>query len=117
MRGLDAEFHFTDDPCPAGGTGGLERPWGSRVFLNPPYGRRVDTWLHKALAELESGTEVVVALLPARTDTVWFHDLVLGRAAEVRFIRGRLYFDDGSGRAPFPSMLVVWRCVESTQSS
>lgn len=108
---LDREFQFTDDPCPLGGAEGLERPWGRRVFLNPPYGRKINLWLYKALGELERGTELVAALLPTRTDTIWFHDLVLARADEVRFLRGRIHFNEGRGRAPFPSMIVVWRSL------
>jgi len=106
---LDAEFRFTDDPCPPDGVGGLERRWKRRVFLNPPYGRVTPKWLGKALEEISHKTDLVVALLPARTDTSWFHNLVMPHAAEIRFISGRLYFDDGGGRAPFPSMIVVYR--------
>ena len=47
-------------------------------------------------------------LLPARTDTSWFHDYIYG-TAEIRFLRGRLYFNDGIGRAPFPNMVVIFR--------
>lgn len=107
---LDAEFHFDDDPCPHFGAedapDGLLRPWGERVYVNPPYGREVWRWFDKALGELKNGTEVVVFLLPARTDTAWFHDYALPNAKEIRFIRGRLHFSE-KGPAPFPSMLVI----------
>jgi site-specific DNA-methyltransferase (adenine-specific) len=53
--------------------------------------------------------DVAVFLLPARTDTIWFHDIVLKFAEEIRFLKGRLRFGDGAGQAPFPSMVVVMR--------
>jgi DNA N-6-adenine-methyltransferase (Dam) len=71
--------------------------------MNPPYGMTIGQWVKKA-AESDA---TVVALLPARTDTRWFHDHVYGRA-KIRFIKGRLKFNDGKKPAPFPSMLVVW---------
>jgi phage N-6-adenine-methyltransferase len=83
---------------------GLKQNWGSHVcWMNPPYGREIGKWVKKAA---ESGT-VVVALLPARTDTRWFHDHVQGKAL-IRFIKGRLKFGGAKNSAPFPSMLVVW---------
>ncbi len=108
---LDAEFHFDDDPCPLNPTSdGLTRYWGGRVFVNPPYGREIIKWTAKALTEVATGS-LVVMLLPSRTDTKWWHDHVL-RAAEIRFIRGRLHFSDlepSTSRAPFPSVVVVFR--------
>ena len=50
-------------------------------------------------------------LVPARTDTKWFHDYIYGKA-EVRFLRGRLHFvyaGEAMNAAPFPSMVVVFR--------
>ena len=106
---LDAEFKFTLDPCPLDGdVDGLSplfvRWSGERVFCNPPYGPHISDWLKRA-----SEPEVAVYLLPARTDTRWFHCLVLPAASEIRFLRGRLHFGDGPGRATFPSMIVVYR--------
>ena len=75
--------------------------------MNPPYGREIGKWVRKAFEESKAGV-TVVALLPARTDTRWFHDYIY-RYAEIRFIRSRLYFGDGKDRAPFPSMIVIWR--------
>jgi DNA N-6-adenine-methyltransferase (Dam) len=109
---LDSEFHFNFDACPAGGIwDGTYISWeGKRVFCNPPYGKRIGNWLAKG-----PEADLAVFLLPARTDTVWFHEWAL-KADEIRFIKGRLYFsknhisqDHGfHGRAPFPSMLVVY---------
>lgn len=106
---LDAEFRFTLDPCPMDDAerimehDGLARMWtGERVFCNPPYGRGIWRWLDKARE-----ADVAVYLLPARTDTAWFHDYALG-ANEIRFVRGRLRFG-GQGPAPFPSVILVYR--------
>lgn len=110
---LDHEFHFDWDPCPPDAVwdGRLQSWVGKRVFCNPPYGRGVDTWLAKG-----SEADVAVFLLPARTDTKWFHDHAL-KATEIRFFRGRLKFNAGhiapreswaGDAAPFPSMLVIY---------
>lgn len=83
---------------------------GGAVFCNPPYGREIGKWVAKAHAEAKSGRTVVL-LIPARTDTSYFHDHIYGYA-EIRFIRGRLRFTDEAGipfpPAPFPSMLVIY---------
>lgn len=109
---LDAEFGFTLDPCPLDPMGGLsmfsrdglDRSWaGERVFCNPPYGRGIGDWLAKA-----SEAEVAVYLLPARTDTRWWHDHAM-RATEIRFLRGRLKFGNATTGAPFPSVVLVYR--------
>ena len=80
--------------------------WGG-AFCNPPYGREIGLWVKKAYEESEKG-QLVVMLLPARTDTKWFHDYILGKA-EIRFVRGRLKFGDSTNSAPFPSMVVIFR--------
>ncbi len=79
--------------------------WPEKVYANPPYGPQVFVWLSRCL---EESPELAIFLLPARTDTRWFHELVLPNAKEVRFIKGRLRFDDQKGDAPFPSMVVVF---------
>lgn len=109
-RTLDEEFAFDCDPCPADpDRDGLIARWGGSVFLNPPY-RDIQRWLKRAVGEWQRGASIV-ALLPVRTDTAWFHELVLGTGAEVRWIRGRLRFEGhaGAGRPTFASMIVVWR--------
>lgn len=93
-------------------TDGLKAPWniGGSVFCNPPYGRALGAWVRKAYEEAQAGTTVVL-LIPARTDTTYFHDYIYGKA-EIRFLRGRLHFEDEDGNrfppAPFPSMVVVY---------
>jgi hypothetical protein len=75
--------------------------------MNPPYGREISLWVKKAYeSSLTDGT-VVVCLLPARTDTRWWHDYVIAHAESVNFIRGRLCFSH-KGPTPFPSALVVF---------
>ena len=87
------------------------------VFCNPPYGRALGAWVEKAYNESKTGTTIVL-LIPARTDTSYFHDFIYGKA-EIRFIRGRLKFTDEDGKeqtdangrsmpAPFPSMVVIY---------
>lgn len=106
---LNAEFNFNDDPCPLHGDGGLDREWGTSVFMNPPYSKPTP-WCKKAYEESLKG-KVVVGLLRGDTSTRWFHDWVLGKA-EIRFIKGRLKFiEEGKSRtypAPFPSIIAIW---------
>lgn len=80
---------------------------GHRVFCNPPYGREIGKWVGKAFRTNEDHGNLVVMLLPARTNTKWFHDYIYHKA-EIRFIRGRLKFGDSKNSAPFPSMVVVY---------
>lgn len=89
----------------------LWRSWApGPVFLNPPYGRRIGEWIEKSWREAGQGVTVVL-LLPARTDTRWFHDYCM--AGEIRFIKGRLKFGGATVSAPFPSMVVVFRGAEA----
>lgn len=139
---LNREFNFTLDPC-ADDTNhkcakyytkednGLTQSWDNEiVFCNPPYGREIKHWVKKAS---ETAGGVVVMLIPARTDTTYFHDYIYNKA-EIRFIRGRLIFGtddywkwvweqkliDGKpnklykkygkkNSAPFPSMIVIFK--------
>lgn len=86
---------------------GLRQPWAGRCWMNPPYGKSIGAWVRKAYEESLTGS-LVVCLLPARTDTRWFHDYILGKA-EIRFVKGRLKFGGSKNSAPFPSMLVIYR--------
>ena len=118
---LNNEFNFTLDPCCTPKTAkckkyytpvddGLSKSWqGETVFCNPPYSSgKQDKWIRKCHEEAQKPNTTVVALLPARTDTVRFHDYILGKA-EIRFLRGRLKFGGSKNSAPFPSMIVIWR--------
>lgn len=80
--------------------------------MNPPYGKETGRWLQKAVDELKAGRiETAVFLIPARTDTRFFHDIVMRHAAAIYFVRGRVTFSNPDGRdgqpAPFPSMVIV----------
>lgn len=112
---LDKEFHFSCDVCATRENAkcakfytpeqdGLKQTWGGVCWMNPPYGREIGKWVKKA----SESNATVVCLLPARTDTRWFHDYIYGKA-EIRFVRGRLKFGGSKNSAPFPSMVVVFR--------
>ena len=117
---LNDEFHFTLDVCAIPENArcehyyspeqdGLLQHWEGTVWCNPPYGRKIGLWVKKAYESVirDDGTTVVM-LLPARTDTKWFHEYILPYG-QIRFIRGRLKFGDSKNSAPFPSMIVVFR--------
>ena len=88
---------------------GLKQEWKGTVWMNPPYGREIGKWVEKAYNEAQKGA-TVVALLPARTDTKWFHEWIyMMNGVDVEFVRGRLKFGEGKNSAPFPSMLVVFK--------
>lgn len=131
---LNDEFGFTLDPCCTKENAkcekfytieddGLSKSWyGDVVFMNPPYGRGIGHWVKKAFDESKNGT-TVVCLIPARTDTSYWHNYVFGHA-EIRFLKGRVKFqnrllpnwrEDGSHKlspAPFPSAIVIYRGEE-----
>ena len=112
---LDAEFGFDYDPCPTKPKGdGLESDWGYANFVNPPYGKEITRWIQKGYQEFLKG-KTVVFLLPSRTDTGWWHEYVM-RAHEIRFIKGRLKFDDHRNSAPFPSAIVVSKSTNGKPS-
>jgi len=105
---LDAEFTFDHDPCPPNySVDGLTSEWGGSNYVNPPYGRKIGDWIAKGFGEWQKG-KTVVFLIPSRTDTRWWHDYCM-KATEIRFIKGRLKFDDQENPAPFPSAIVVFR--------
>lgn len=116
---LDKEFNFTLDPCSTqynhkcskyftAEDDGLSRSWGGeRVFCNPPYSN-ISEWVKKAWTESTKDNTLVVLLIPARTDTRYFHEYIYNRS-EVRFIKGRLRFGEAVNSAPFPSMVVIFR--------
>lgn len=133
---LNEEFNFTLDPCADNNNhkcakyytieqDGLAQSWaGETVFCNPPYSRKTKTnavKLHgcKNVTKRQPRGIVVVMLIPARTDTIMFHDYILGKA-EIRFIKGRVNFEiDGQKSkdpAPFPSMIVVFNGKQPTSA-
>lgn len=120
---LDAEFHFVLDAaathqnskckrCFTPEDDGLIQNWdvGGAVYCNPPYGKEIGLWVKKAYEEAQKGITIVM-LIPARTDTKYFHEYIYHKA-EIRFVKGRLKFTDENGipkgTAPFPSMVVIY---------
>lgn len=105
---LVTEFDLNFDPCTlSSGEDGLTMKWDGRVFCNPPYSK-ISEFIKKGLWHLSEGDcSLLVFLIPARTDTAWFHEYCL-KAREIRFIRGRLKFGGVKTSAPFPSMVVVF---------
>lgn len=123
---LDSEFGFTLDVCALPDNAkceryftpeedGLKQLWTGVCWMNPPYGREIGIWVRKAFESAQQGA-TVVCLVPARTDTSWWHSWVM-KAAEVRFIRGRLKFGGSKNSAPFPSAIVVFRSASASVSS
>ena len=119
FQALDREFSFTLDPCATEENhkapnfytikeDGLAQSWaGQVVFCNPPYSQAAQ-WIEKAYQEGHQANTTVVLLIPARTDTRYFHNYILNRS-EIRFIKGRLKFGGSKNAAPFPSMIVIYR--------
>ncbi len=120
---LNQEFHFELDVCALPETAkcpryytpnddGLAQKWRGVCWMNPPYGRQIAKWVRKAYESAREGA-TVVCLLPARTDTAWWHDYC-ANASEIRFLRGRVYFLQNGARstaAPFPSAVVIFRSI------
>lgn len=116
---LNDEFEFTIDVAASSENAkcarfysekddGLSKSWeGEVVFCNPPYGKELPKWVKKAAEEAKHAT--VVMLIPARTDTSYWHDYIFENEAEVRFLRGRLVFEGANSAAPFPSAVVIFR--------
>ena len=117
---LDKELHFDLDPCAdehnhkcemyfTKEQNGLKHEWrGHTVFCNPTYGKEISEWVRYAYEQSRQPNTTVVMLIPARTDTLYFHEYIYGKA-EIRFIKGRLKFGDSTTAAPFPSMVVIFR--------
>jgi phage N-6-adenine-methyltransferase len=88
---------------------GLKQDWTGSCWMNPPYGRQIKHWVKKAYESSLNGA-IVVCLLPARTDTAWWHDYCI--KGQIEFIRGRLKFGGSKNSAPFPSAVVVFKGEE-----
>jgi phage N-6-adenine-methyltransferase len=133
FRPLQKEFNITLDTCASAENAktkvfitrqmnGLKVEWGSMLkagescWMNPPYGRSIEQWAQKAYNESLKGV-TTVALLPARTDTNWFHKHIHDRGFEIRFLRGRIKFVDADSSAPFPSMIVIFKQAVETQKT
>lgn len=118
---LNKEFQFDLDVCATKENAkckifftkddnGLKQLWGGTCWMNPPYGREIGEWVRKAFMHSKTRGIKTVALLPARTDTKWFHNYIYKKDnVEIRFIKGRLKFGNSKNSAPFPSMIVIFR--------
>jgi phage N-6-adenine-methyltransferase len=113
---LNEEFKFDLDVCANANNhkcenyftqqmNGLKQEWTSTCWMNPPYGREIVKWVKKAYEESLKGS-TVVCLLPARTDTKWWHEYCM--KGEIRLVKGRLKFGDSKNSAPFPSAVVIF---------
>lgn len=127
---LNKEFNFTLDPCADDKNkkcnkyftkeqNGLKQTWKNEVvFCNPPYGREIKEWVKKSYIESFNPQNncVVVMLIPARTDTKYFHEYIYKKPnVEIRFLKGRLKFGNSKNSAPFPSMVVIFKNSEQKE--
>jgi len=92
-------------------TMGSPRNGRGRVFMNPPYGKTLGAWMRKAWEAAQNGAELVVCLVPVRSDTGWWHEFAA--RGEVTLLPGRLRFGEGVNPAPFPSAVVVFRNAQA----
>lgn len=89
-------------------TDAFKQDWHDRrIWCNPPYSRKeIYKWVERCAM---GGATMVVALLPARTDTRWFHDFIYNKpGVEIRFLKGRIKFSGTTGAGKFPSMVVIF---------
>lgn len=117
---LNQKYKFTLDPCATSENAkckkfftkendGLKQSWkNERVFCNPPYGKAIKFWIKKADFEIKNGAKLIVLLIPARTDTKFFHEFIY-KKHEIIFLKGRLHFNESKNSAPFPSMIVIMK--------
>lgn len=121
FNSLNEEFRFEWDVCATENntkcamfyekeSNSLSKEWKGICWMNPPYGRQISNWVKKAYESSLKGS-TVVCLLPARTDTKWFHDYCT--KGEIRFVKGRLKFGGSKWNAPFPNMVVIFRPKET----
>tara|TARA_R110002167_G_scaffold32243_1_gene104970 strand:+ start:211 stop:681 length:471 start_codon:yes stop_codon:yes gene_type:complete len=122
---LNKIYNFTLDPCATDTShkcdkyytekqDGLSKSWsGETVFMNPPYGRLIKHWLKKAYEESRNENTTVVCLIPARTDTKYWHEYCM-KAEKIYFVKGRLKFGGATNSAPFPSCVVVFEESKKT---
>ena len=113
----NAIYHFDVDVCATNENAlcakfyspeedGLSKEWNDVCWMNPPYGREIGKWMKKAYESSLHGA-TVVCLVPARTDTAWWHEYAM--KGEITFIRGRLKFGGSKNSAPFPSAVVIFQ--------
>ena len=106
---LDNEFNFNFDPCPLNSNfNGLLQEWVGNVFINPPYSN-IEPFIRKGIEEIKNGNaSKCVYLLPTRNDVKYWHTLILKYADEIRFVKGRLNFNESKSPSPFPCVLIIF---------
>ena len=114
-RNHQAPTYYALDHADPDRRDGLAGDWASdartaagSVWMNPSYGRTIAQWMSKAHDAARDGA-TVVCLVPVRTSSAWWHDLVLATGAEVRYVCGRLTFGAATSSAPFASAVVIYR--------
>ena len=109
MAQLENEFQFDLDPCPLRSEiDGLQIEWNGNIYINPPYSN-IEPFIRKGIDEIKANRATkCVYLIPIRSDTKYWHDLVLKYASEIRFVKGRLNFNESKSPAPFPCVLVIF---------
>ena len=112
---LNLEFNFNFDPCPLRSKfNGLLTEWNGNIFCNPPYSN-IEPFIRKGLEEIRLfNAKEIVYLIPVRSDTKYWHDLIMKHADEIRFVKGRLNFNESKSPAPFPVCLVIFKLMGNT---
>lgn len=126
---LDDEFHFTTDVAASKDnalhenflseeySSAFEYTWGKINYCNPPYGIIIRKWVARAAEMHTLLGKATIMLLPARTETKWFHSEGAAKADQIRFIKGRLKFQGEKDVAPFPSLLMIWHGRQLNRTS
>jgi len=125
FRALNAEFGFGLDVCATAENAkcdrfftpaedGLAQKWEGVCWMNPPYGRAIGDWMKKAFESSREGA-TVVCLVPARTDTAWWHQFAV--RGEIEYLQGRIKFGNAKNSAPFPSAIVVFRPPQDAEKT
>lgn len=106
---LNSEFNFDFDPCPfKSDFDGLVIDWIGNIYINPPYSN-IEPFIKKGIYEIKKGNaKKCVYLIPVRSDTKYWHNLIMKYSDEIRFVKSRLNFNESKSPAPFPCVVVVF---------
>jgi len=114
LKSLKARFGELFDPCPRlPSFDGLmmdDWPLDKWIYVNPPYSK-IKEWSKKCYTEYTKGCNIIM-LIPARTDTRYFHQWIHPHA-KIEFIKGRIKYlnpitNKSEGSAPFPSIFCIY---------
>ena len=108
-RKLHSEFKFDFDPCPLRSeVDGLLLDWNGNIYVNPPYSN-IEPFIEKGIHEIQKGNaNKIVYLIPMRSDTKYWHNLIMKYGSELRFVKGRLNFNESKSPAPFPVVIIIF---------